>query len=264
MLTALTFAGSDPSSKSIAATPVESKDQKVQTSLGRNSTHHKLEDIYAAEEGAVSHSKPLIDKPTPSKGFKFSKLFKPGKKTSGTENNNTVLTEGYPTVPQTFLVKYMGNRPCKGYGGAKYIQTPVEEVVEAVNQLSKGSDLPLVKLEVTVDGLNMTPHKRNKVKPFESVSIPIQYISYGSQDQKYPRIFCFIMVREMSARSKKLDCHVYACDSSKSARKAAGCLALAFQVYQDKLQGQPAQYAAYMSSATSQYLEDDMKSSYEA
>lgn len=237
---------------------MKSKDQEVQTSIGKTFSHDRLQDVYAAEEGALSHSKPPDDKPSNQKGFRLSKIFKSGKKTS--DNNNVVTADGYTTLPQSYIVKYMGNRPSKGYGGAKYIQSPVEEVVETVNQMTKGSDLPLVRLEVTVDGLNMTPHKRNKVKSFESVSIPIEYISYGSQDQNYPRIFCFIMVREMTARSKKLDCHVYACDSSKSARKVAASLAFAFAIYQEHMQGRPAQYTAPLAS---QYLDDDTKSSYD-
>lgn len=234
--------------------PTTSKDQEVQTTL-KGYKYNKLQDVSDAEEGKLGHRKPAEEK---HKGSKLPSLFK-GKKHNHDDNHN--ITPGAEIgLPQTFIVKYMGKKPAKGYGGAKYTQTPVEEVIEAVNQLPKGSDLPLVKLEVTLDGLNMAPHKRNKVKTFESVSIPIQFISYGAQDQNYPRVFCFIMVREMSARSKKLDCHVYACDSSKSARKLAGLLALAFGLYQEQNEGKP---SVFGSSLKPPATDDDTKSSYD-
>jgi len=264
--------GNDPSprprEKTVKPKP-KLRDQEIQTTLGKEiqttlgkGQQYRLQDVYAAEEGVLSHPKHLDDKSQNQKSSKLSKIFKPAKKSD--ENQNTVGGgEQYPTLPQTFIVKYMGNKPSKGYGGAKYIQGPVEEVVEMVNQMPRGSDLPLVKLEVSEEGLHMVPHKRNKVKLFESVSIPIKFISYGSQDQNFPRIFCFIMVREMSSRSKKLDCHVYACDSSKSARKLASCLAFAFHLYQEKMEGQPAQYTTPITNAVSD-LSDDAMSSYDA
>ncbi|XP_067929096.1 uncharacterized protein [Watersipora subatra] len=253
--------GTESSPKTNKAKQAKSKDQQVQTSIGKNSGYDGLQAVYAAEEGTVSHAKTTDDKKTTQqhKSSRIFKIFKTDKKQ--TENNNTDIQMSIP-MPQTFLVKYMGSRPSRGYQGAKYVESPVEEVVEAVNKLSKGSDLPLVKLEVTLDGLIMTPHKRNKVKSYEGVSIPIEYISYGSQDQNYPRIFCFIMVREMSSRSKKLDCHVYACDSSKNARKVAGCLAIAFEVYRESMEGRPAQYSAKMAPVADHW-DDDMKSSYD-
>lgn len=244
-----------PQSKSDRRSPrlrTTQKDQEVQTSLSKSFKQNKLQDVYAAEEGTSTNL---------AKGSKVLKLFK-SKKSAQTNDNQNALPTDHPTIPETFIVKYMGKRSAKGYGGAKYTQGPVEEVIEAVNQLPKGSDLPLVRLEVTLDGLNMTPHKRNRVKSFESVSIPIQFISYGSQDQNYPRVFSFIMVREMSARSKKLDCHVYACDSSKNARKLAGLLSLAFQVYQEKMQGKPASFSRAINNNIDEE-EDDLKSSYD-
>ena len=245
------------------------KEQEVQTSIGKTFNYNKLSDVYAAEEGVLSHGK---DQTTTEKSqhkgvaAKMSKLFSGGKsmKHKHTDDNHNSVPGGGEVLnlPQTFLVKYMGSKPTRGYGGTKYIQTPVEELVNTVNDMPRGTDLPLVKLEVTLDGLNMNPHRRNKVKSFEAVTIPIQYISYGAQDQNYPRIFCFIMVREMSARNRKLDCHVYACDSSKSARKAAACLALTFAVYQEKMEGKPPQFSAPVSQ-TEYDDDDDIKSSYD-
>lgn len=243
--------------------PSTSKDKEVQTTIGKGFQYDRLKDVYAAEEGKLPHSTQTDEKQS-SKSSKVLKLFKLSRKPSPTaliDGNQNNLSEQYPSLPQIFIVKYMGKRAAKGYGGTKYTQGPVEEVIEAVNQLPKGSDLPLVKLEVSLDGLSMTPHKRNKVKSFESVFIPIKFISYGSQDQTYPRVFCFIMVREMSARSKKLDCHIYACDSSKNARKLAGLLAIAFQVYQDQMDGHVANFSTPVHPDPS--FIDDSKSSYE-
>lgn len=257
--------GKDASPKASGKTSDRKKppstDKEVQTTIGKGFQYSQLKDVYAAEEGKLQHAA-AEEKPSgKSKVLKLLKLSRKASPTPPTDGNQNSLPDNYPSLPQVFIVKYMGKRPAKGYGGAKYTQGPVEEVIEAVNQLPKGSDLPLVKLEVSLEGLSMTPHKRNKVKSFESVSIPIKFISYGSQDQNYPRVFSFIMVKEMSARSKKLDCHVYASDSSKNARKLAGLLAIAFQVYQEKMDGHVANFSTPVHPDPN-YL-DDTKSSYE-
>jgi len=223
------------------------QDQGTQMTIGKGN-YERLKETYDIEEGQPKKEK---------EKSKLSKIF--AKKKGGDDPNANYLES---QLPQVFLVKYMGNRSTKGYGGAKYTTGPVEEIVEAVGQMPKGSDLPLVGLEVSLEGLKIAPHKKNKVKSFEGATIPIKFISYGAQDQNYPRIFACIMVREMSARTKKLDCHVYACDSSKNARRLAACLSFAFQHYSEMMNGRPAQFSAEIHKEL-HLQDDDTRSSYD-
>lgn len=142
-----------------------------------------------------------------------------------------------PELPQGFVVKYMGKRSTKGLWGTKHTRKHIEDIVESIGEMPKGDDLPLVILEVYYEGLAMRPHKKNKIKSYKHVLVPIQFISYGVQDTEYPRVFCFIMVSEMSSQTKSMEVHAYACDSNKSARQLAACLAIAFQAYSERLNG---------------------------
>lgn len=168
-------------------------------------------------------------------------------------SNNATEEPPIPELPQGFVVKYMGKRATKGLWGTKHTRKHVEDIVEAIGQMPKGDDLPLVILEVYYQGLAMRPHKKNRIHSFQQVLVPIQYISYGVQDNEYPRIFCFIMVSEMSSQKKSMEVHAYACDSDKSARQLAACLAIAFQTYSERLNGGVFPFAAHISMDPDEY-----------
>lgn len=204
----------------------------IQTTLGRTSQAPDTGEDHNANS-ASPHKKER-------KPSKMKKLFR---RKSGTGNGEVEGMSSLPELPQGFICKYMGKRACKGLWGSKHTRGPVEEIVDAIGKLPKGEDLPLVNLDVHPQGLAMRPHTKNKVKCYKPVQIPIQFISYGLQDTVYPRIFCFIMVTEMSSQKKSMECHVYACDSAKSARNLASCLALAFQSYSEQLQGGPFKFS---------------------
>ncbi|XP_064609829.1 uncharacterized protein LOC135473842 [Liolophura sinensis] len=146
-------------------------------------------------------------------------------------------------LPQCFIVKYLGKRECDGLWGIKHVRKPVDEMVKKVTkQLETGDkpvELPLMYLVVSPKGLELREHKNNRVKDDsmpQAGTFPIDFISYGVQDLKFWRVFTFIVVQELSARSKKMDCHAFICDSSLSARKVAVSLAFAFRVNMRKLQ----------------------------
>ena len=67
--------------------------------------------------------------------------------------------------------------------------------------------------------------------------MPIEFISYGVQDAKFTRVFTCIVVKEMSWKGKKMECHAYLCDSSLSARKMALSVAVAFKAYTKVVEG---------------------------
>jgi len=196
----------------------DTQEMGIQTTIGRS----------GSQSDEISHKK----------GRKLSSKDK-GKRASHRKSSESSFYDkeapATPMLPRGFVVKYMGSRPCKGLWGSKHTRPVIEAVLDSVNKMPVEGDLPLVNLDVYYEGLAMRPHSKNKIKCFRPVQIPIQFISYGLQDKEYSRIFCFIMVKEMSSQSKSMECHVYACDSSRSARRLAACLALAFQSYTEHL-----------------------------
>lgn len=142
-------------------------------------------------------------------------------------------------LPQVFVCKYLGKRTVKGVYGLHYVRKPVDELVGKIKKslLSNETvELPLVYVVISNKGIDVKEHKMNRIK--EGVTydnIPIDFISYGVQDMKFWKVFTFIVVSELSSRSKKMECHAYLCDSSTNARKMALSLGASFQLYKTKL-----------------------------
>ena len=243
-----------------SSTTTETQEMGIQTTIGKNSNglslHHR-----AAATGQNGQTSENGAKKKERKPSKVKKLFR--RKSSSTDaNGNGEPVEALPELPQGFIVKYMGKRATNGLWGSKHTRGPVEDIVESISKMPKGDDLPLVNLDVFYQGLAMRPHSKNKVKTFKAVQIPIQFISYGLQDTVYARIFCFIMVKQMSSQIKDMEVHAYACDSAKSARNLAACLAIAFQTYSEKLQGGPFKFTVDIPMAEEDEI--DSKSCYDA
>ncbi|XP_013383693.1 uncharacterized protein LOC106154026 [Lingula anatina] len=134
-------------------------------------------------------------------------------------------------LPQHFVTKYLGKQPCKGLFGMDHIREPVDVMVRAVNQMKKGEDLPLTQTTISSTGIEATEHPKNRAKTFEPVCHPIETISYGVQDTRYPRVFAVITVSDIKVANKVTNCHAYVCNSPISARKMAMTLQLAFKEY---------------------------------
>ncbi|XP_070175301.1 uncharacterized protein [Littorina saxatilis] len=138
-------------------------------------------------------------------------------------------------LPQVFVAKYLGMREVRGFCGLHHVRKPVDEMVQKVQtslESKEPVELPLVYVVVSPRGLDIREHKLNKQKEKLPVGmVPIDFISYGVQDIKYWRVFTFIVVRELSSRSKVTECHAYLCDSSLNARKMALSLGASFKVY---------------------------------
>ena len=154
-------------------------------------------------------------------------------------------------LPQVFLVKYLGMMPCSGLCGAEHVRGPVARLVARFNE-RRGTDspLPLIQLHVTRSGINtcaLTPQDLErrlapKAPSKDAELVPIELISFGTQDAKYTRVFCFVVVREISSRSRDLECHVYVCDSTLSARRLALSLSLAFRMYTQERGNKPFEF----------------------
>ena len=147
------------------------------------------------------------------------------------------------SLPQVFVTKYLGYKPCHGLWGIKHTQGPVEQLIAEVSSMDPedGEDLPLVQLRVSLSGIHVREHSANtcKSRRIAKELIPIEFISYGVQDIRHTRIFSFILVREMSSKSRDLECHVYVCDSTANCRRLSLSVALAFKEYSKNLQGKP-------------------------
>ncbi|ESO90108.1 hypothetical protein LOTGIDRAFT_233914 [Lottia gigantea] len=142
-------------------------------------------------------------------------------------------------LPQVFVVKYLGKKEISGLYGLHHVRKPVDEFMI---KLKKGVEarekveLPLVYLVVSPKGIDIREHKLNKVEgvaPYGAVAI--DFISYGVQDIKYWRIFVYIVVKELSSRSKRTELHAVLCDSSLNARRLALSLGGAFRLYTKNL-----------------------------
>ncbi|KAK3597254.1 hypothetical protein CHS0354_005013 [Potamilus streckersoni] len=142
-------------------------------------------------------------------------------------------------LPQCFVAKYLGKVEVKGLYGLHHVRAPVDELVGKVKEdlrTQERVELPLVYLVFSPKGIDIRRHSQNRVEyGVEYGNIPIDFISYGVQDIKFWRVFTFIVVNELSSRSKKAHCHAYICDSAPNARKMALSLGACFQVYRKKL-----------------------------
>ncbi|KAL3837399.1 hypothetical protein ACJMK2_022760 [Sinanodonta woodiana] len=142
-------------------------------------------------------------------------------------------------LPQCFVAKYLGKVEVKGLYGLHHVRAPVDELVGKVKEdlrTQEKVELPLVYVVFSSKGIDIRRHSQNRIEQnVEYGNIPIDFISYGVQDIKYWRVFTFIVVNELSSRSKKAQCHAYICDSAPNARKMALSLGACFQVYRKKL-----------------------------
>lgn len=134
-------------------------------------------------------------------------------------------------LPQSFQVKYLGQRDARGLWGIKHTRRPVDTMVAAAKTLKAGTVLPLVKLVVSREGVSVLPAQK---KADETLKFhPIDTISYGVQDLVYTRVFSMIVVREGADLKGQhpFECHAFVCESRGAARKLTYALASSFNEY---------------------------------
>lgn len=168
------------------------------------------------------------------------------------------------TLPQYFVVKYLGCRRSSGLYGLKHIRGPVDEMIEAVGHMKKNEELTLAQLHVTKRGVHMSAHNDNKGPEIPTEFIPIEFLSYGVQDYVHTRVFCLIIVRTMARHAKKMECHAFVCNCSATAKKLALSVALAFERYAESLRGKPYRFEVDLKKKDKPKAVGDAKSEFEA
>jgi hypothetical protein len=145
-------------------------------------------------------------------------------------------TEGAPAtkedeLPQSFEVKYLGQRDARGLWGIKHTRRPVDDMVNAAKNLKAGTVLPMLNLIVSKQGVSLAQAQK-KVEHLLKF-FPIDTISYGVQDVVYTRVFAMIIVREIGDLQGEhpFECHAFVCESRNSTKKLTYALASAFSEY---------------------------------
>ncbi|XP_067133909.1 low density lipoprotein receptor adapter protein 1-B-like [Centruroides vittatus] len=137
------------------------------------------------------------------------------------------------SIPQTFVVKYLGKRDSKGLWGIKHTRKPVDQMVKIAKTLKNGETLPFLKLEVSLRGISISEMPQNRNRNFVSGLVPIETISYGVQDLVYTRVFAMIVVCECKNETGRhpFECHGFVCGSRQNATSLTLCLAEAFKEF---------------------------------
>lgn len=146
------------------------------------------------------------------------------------------------TLPQYFLVKYLGRTPCSQIWGTKAVRAPIDDLVHTARQLPSISELPTLEICVNLNGLTLThrqsssPHRnhhrsRSPERPHHGL-IPIEYISYAMHDVKYSKIASCIVLRQSKSKNQTFEtvteCYVFLFQSKDHALRFTYALAKAF------------------------------------
>ncbi|XP_063908433.1 uncharacterized protein LOC135126364 [Zophobas morio] len=134
-------------------------------------------------------------------------------------------------LPFKASVKYLGSQPAKGLWGMKHTRKPVDYLVNLAKNLPANQVIPIVKLEINLQGLSFhnVTNKKEKSPP---VMFGIDSISYGVQDLVYTRVFSMVVVTGANLNDGvPFVCHSFVCESRNQARQITYALAAAFQEY---------------------------------
>lgn len=134
-------------------------------------------------------------------------------------------------LPQSFKVKYLGQRDARGLWGIKHTRRPVDDMVNAAKNLKAGRVLPMVNLIVSKQGISLSQAQKKVEQVLKFY--PIDVISYGVQDVVYTRVFAMIVVREVEdvKGQHPFECHAFVCESRSSTKQLTYALASAFSEY---------------------------------
>ncbi|GAB6029751.1 hypothetical protein CHUAL_005466 [Chamberlinius hualienensis] len=133
------------------------------------------------------------------------------------------------TLPLQFTVKYLGRSLTDGLWGTDNTRKQVESIVETARTASKPPPIVIFRMEESGVTLAAAPDNRNP--DFCGGFIPIEFISYGVQDQIYTRIFAMIFVTESDSPGTRspFECVAFACESAAIVHKLTKGLAESFK-----------------------------------
>lgn len=143
------------------------------------------------------------------------------------------------SLPQYFLVKYLGRTPCTHLWGTKTVRTPIDEMVRNARQLPSINELPTLEACVNTRGLTLTHRQsptRHKQQSQHHGLIPLDHISYAMHDVKYSKIATCIVLRQMKSNSSDeksanemfMECYTFLFQSKEHAHRFARTFAQAF------------------------------------
>ena len=171
-------------------------------------------------------------------------------------------------LPAFFIAKYLGHKDVNGVFGLEHVREPVDDFIAKVKDDLISMDrveLPLCYIVFSSKGIDIRPHPANKVTGELEYSLhPIDFISYGVQDMKYWRVFTFIVVKELSYKKRKTECHAFLADSTENARKMALALGACFTVYKRKLASEGKHHNFQVELRPPDELADDFEKDMEA
>lgn len=158
-------------------------------------------------------------------------------------NGHVIDSQQNLSLPQYFLVKYLGRTACSQIWGSKAVRTPIDELVQTARQLPTIGDLPTLEICVNHNGLNLThrqstsPHRHRHHRsrsPDRSHhgQIPIENISYAMHDVKYSKIASCIVLRQSKTKHQTsetlTECYVFLFQTKDHALRFTLALAKAF------------------------------------
>ncbi|CAF0836946.1 unnamed protein product [Rotaria sp. Silwood1] len=163
------------------------------------------------------------------------------------EINPNSSSQSKLTLPQYFLVKYLGRTPCAQLWGAKAVRNPIDDMVRGARQLSSMNEIPTLEACVNKHGLALTHrnsptrskhhHSRNQSpERHQHGLIPLDNISYAMHDIKYAKVASCIVLRQSKTSSTNnkntsetlTECYAFLFQSKEYAHRFALALAEAF------------------------------------
>lgn len=117
----------------------------------------------------------------------------------------------------------------------KHTRKPVDNLVSRAKQLPPGQILPILKFQITKDGISYKDITDRKLDT-PPTEFKIDTISYGVQDFVYTRIFTMIVVLSDNLNDGiPFMCYSFLCDSKQDARRITFALAAAFHDYSNNI-----------------------------
>ena len=146
------------------------------------------------------------------------------------------------TLPQYFLVKYLGRALCTHLWGAKAVRTPIDDMVRNARQLSSMNEVPTLEVSVNSHGLTLAhrsssprnKHRHHSPERHQHGLIPIDNISYAMHDVKYSKVASCIVIRQLkndhkNANETITECYAFLFQSKDHAHRFALTIAEAFK-----------------------------------